>query len=103
MLRLGERFRPRFQEARCCDAKVHDPDRVGTCQGSPCRVPWAPDLRLGLLTSPSAGSLIHSLKKSLPARALPQPPSISPAPSELYPFVFFTLRAHSNDPVIRSI
>jgi len=31
------------------------------------------------------------------ARTLPSPSSISPATSELYPFVFFSLRAHSND------
>jgi len=37
-----------------------------------------------------------TVSKSPPARAPIRLPAISSAPSELYPFVFFLLRAHSN-------
>ncbi|OLC96771.1 MAG: hypothetical protein DMG35_08175 [Acidobacteria bacterium] len=40
---------------------------------------------------------LHTLKAP-PGRALP-PSRIFPSPSGLYPFVFFLLRAHSNDSV----
>src|SRR5713226_3642897 len=41
-----------------------------------------------------AADIVHSNHL---AGALPPPSGISTATSELYPFVFFTLRAHSND------
>ncbi len=80
-------------------------------------MPRAPGLRLGLLTLPPIGDAdfqtgashfaardrnLHSLKITSRSRPLPLS-TISPAPSEFYPFVFFTLRDHSNESVTRSI
>src|SRR5713101_5120491 len=82
-----------------------------------CRVPPAAGLRLGLLTLPPVGDEDFQTRASQPApcdrnlhnlkiTSRSGPPSAFqhfPRPSELYPFVFFTLRDHPNDSLTCSI